>query len=123
MSHDLIADALNQIMNVKKSGKKELEVKRISKFLLKVLDMAKEKGYLDYTSDGKKIKITILELSQCLAVKPRFNANKETLEKYVRRYLPARNFGMLIISTNQGLMTHEEAYEKKLGGSIIAYFY
>jgi ribosomal protein S8 len=31
--------------------------------------------------------------------------------------------GFVIISTNQGLMTHQTAEEKNIGGSVIAYFY
>ena len=45
------------------------------------------------------------------------------MNKYVKRYLPARDIGALIITTNQGLMTHQTALDKNLGGSLIAYFY
>jgi small subunit ribosomal protein S8 len=45
------------------------------------------------------------------------------IERYRRRYLPSRNFGTLVLSTNKGLMTHEEAVEEKIGGCLIAYFY
>jgi len=31
--------------------------------------------------------------------------------------------GILIISTNKGLITHNEAFEEKIGGCLIAYFY
>ena len=57
------------------------------------------------------------------AVKPRFTATVLEIEKYVRRYLPARNFGIVIISTSSGLLTHQEALEKNIGGCLIAYFY
>ena len=71
----------------------------------------------------KSGEISIGELSECKAIKPRFSVDKTQIEKYVRRYLPARNFGTMIISTNKGLMSHEEAQEKGIGGSLIAYFY
>ena len=45
------------------------------------------------------------------------------MDKYIRRYLPARNIGTVIISTNKGMMTHKEAAEEKIGGCVIAYFY
>ena len=41
----------------------------------------------------------------------------------MKRFLPARNLGILIISTNQGLITHVDAIDKNIGGSLIAYFY
>ncbi|MEK6827540.1 MAG: 30S ribosomal protein S8 [Nanoarchaeota archaeon] len=31
--------------------------------------------------------------------------------------------GTMIISTNKGLITHEEAKEEDIGGCLIAYFY
>ena len=53
----------------------------------------------------------------------RFSVNKSQIEKYRRRYLPSRNMGTVIISTNKGLLTHEEAQEEEIGGCLIAYFY
>jgi len=43
------------------------------------------------------------------------------MEQYIKRFLPARDIGILIISTSKGLMTHKEAMEKGAGGSLIAY--
>ncbi|MGD2073032.1 MAG: 30S ribosomal protein S8 [Candidatus Thorarchaeota archaeon] len=126
MSQDIIADTLNQIMNARKAGKKSLEVKRYSKVLLNVLDVAKKHGYIEaYEIDEKNdfLGITIGELNKCFAIKPRYNVRVEDIEKYIRRFLPARGFGIIIISTSAGLLTHEEAYEKNIGGSLIAYFY
>jgi ribosomal protein S8 len=123
MSQDIVADVLNMIMNRKKAGKSELELSRYSKLLLKVLDIAKKEGYLDYKIDNKKLKIEIKNLNKCKAIKPRFNVQVEEIDKYMRRFLPARGFGILLISTSKGLMTQEEAYEKNIGGSLIAYFY
>ena len=125
MSQDVTADAINQIMNMKRAGKTELEISRYSKLLINVLDVAKKNGYLDYTLDEKnrKLTINIIKLNKCQSIKPRFNVKVEDIEKYVRRFLPARGFGILIISTSAGLLTQEQAYEKNIGGSLIAYFY
>jgi small subunit ribosomal protein S8 len=62
-------------------------------------------------------------LIDCKAIKPRFSCDKSQIEFYRRRYLPSRNLGTLILSTNKGLMTHEEANEEQIGGCLIAYFY
>ncbi|MEK6820316.1 MAG: 30S ribosomal protein S8 [Nanoarchaeota archaeon] len=125
MSQDVVADALNEIMNIKRAGKNELEVDRYSGFLVDVLKVAKNRGYIDYSLDekNKKLKIKIIRLNKCLAIKPRFNVSIDKLERYIRRFLPARGFGIIIISTSAGLLTQEEAYEKNIGGSLIAYFY
>jgi len=126
MSHDIIADALNMIKNAKKAGKDTIEIKIISNLLIEILKIMKqEKAIKKYKIDAKEksITLTIGNLSDCRAVKPRFSCDKDQVEKYRRRYLPARNLGTLIISTNKGLMTHREAQEEKTGGCVVAYFY
>ena len=124
MSQDLVADAINQIMNTERAGKTYLEVERYSKFLLEVLEVAKKEGYVDYNlTERKMLKIKILKLNACKAIKPRFNVKVEEIDKYVRRFLPARGFGIVIVSTSSGLITQKEAYEKNVGGSLVAYFY
>ena len=123
MSQDIVADALNQIMNAKKARKTKVVIKKHSKLLRNVLDIAKQSGFLDYEVDGREIKIEIKKLNEIQAIKPRYTVSIKKINHYVRRYLPAKNFGLVIVSTNKGLMTHEEAAEEKIGGSLIAYFY
>jgi small subunit ribosomal protein S8 len=125
MSQDSVADTLNKIMNAKKRNKNEVVATIYSKLLIKILELAKSQGYVKHIGmDGKKIKIQVAEgLNKCGVVKPRFFVKKEDIDKYVRRYLPARDFGFLIVSTNKGLMTHKDAIEKGIGGCIVAYFY
>jgi len=125
MSHDIIADALNQVMNAKKARKETVTVDRFSKLLIRVLEIGKNLGYIEnFDTDGTKLKITSgKELNSCKVIKPRFNVSKQGLDKYLRRYLPARDMGVVIISTDKGLMTHKEAIDKNLGGALIAYFY
>ncbi|MBU3913513.1 MAG: 30S ribosomal protein S8 [Nanoarchaeota archaeon] len=123
MSQDIISDTLNQIMNAKRARKSSVIVKRHSNLLLGVLEIAKSRGYIEsYKVDGRNLEINF-KLNECKAIKPRFTVQVKEIDKYVRRYLPARNFGMIIVSTSSGLVSHEEASEKKIGGSLIAYFY
>jgi len=123
MSQDIVSDTLNRIMNAKKANKSYIVSTRFSKLLIKVLDMMKQYGYIDYTLNEGVLRIEMKELSICSSIKPRYTVNKENLEKYVRRFLPARDYGYVIISTSKGLMTNNEAKENHLGGSLIAYFY
>jgi len=126
MSHDVVADALNMIRNAKKAGKENVEIKIISNLLIEILKIMKqEKAIKKYKIDAKEksITLTIGELSDCKAIKPRFSCDTNQIEKYRRRYLPSRNLGILIISTNKGLITHKEAQEENMGGCVIAYFY
>jgi ribosomal protein S8 len=124
MSQDLTSDALNQIMNAKKAEKKEVLIKRSSKFLLRMLDLMKKDGHIDYeVLDNKEILVKIIRLNECKAVKPRFFVGVDQIEKYLRRYLPSRNFGKAIISTSKGLLDQHQAYKENMGGSLIAYYY
>jgi small subunit ribosomal protein S8 len=126
MAHDTTADALNMIKNAKRARKDTIVVNRISKLLMEILKIMKEKEAIEnYRVDtkNKSVEIKIGNITECKAIKPRFSADKKQIDKYIRRYLPARGIGTMIISTNQGLMTHEEALEKGMGGSLIAYFY
>lgn len=127
MSQDIVSDALNRIMNAKRVGKTEVSIKRISKLLLNLLEIMKKKGHITFEliEDDKKpsVNVKFVKLNLCKSIKPRYNVEVADIDKYLRRFLPSRNFGTIIISTNQGLLTQEEAYEKKIGGSLIAYFY
>lgn len=126
MSQDIVADALNTMKNAKKAGKETIEVKRISNLLIEILKIMKQKDAIKkykINSKDKSVEITLGDISECKAIKPRFMVQKDEVEKYERRYLPARGIGQLIISTNKGLMTQEEAAQEGIGGSLIAYFY
>ena len=124
MSQDIVSDTLNMMLNAKKSGKKIVETKHYSKLLLSVLAIAKLKGYAkDYKVENNVLKIEIGNIHRVKAIKPRFVVTVPEIEKYVKRYLPAKNIGTIVISTSKGLMTHHTAIEKKIGGSLIAYFY
>jgi len=87
------------------------------------LDIAKESGYLDYSVQGTKLNIEVRSVNEMKAVKPRYTVKAGRINHYVRRFLPAKNFGFIILSTNKGLMRHSEAKEENLGGCVIAYMY
>jgi len=126
MSQDNVADALNMMRNAKMAGKETIEIKKISNLLIEILKIMKQKEAIKkykINPKDKSVEITIGNISGCKAIKPRFTVEKGEIEKYIRRYLPARGIGTMIVSTNKGLMTHEEAQEEGMGGCLIAYFY
>lgn len=126
MSRDIVADALNMIRNAKRARKNSVKINQISNLLIETLKIMKHKDAVKkykVNSKEKSVEITIGDLNDCKAIKPRFTVKKDQIDKYRRRYLPARNIGTIIVSTNKGLMTHEEALEEDIGGCLIAYFY
>jgi len=125
MSQDIVADGLNQIMNAKRIEKRELTIKLYSKVLLGLLEMMKKNGHIDYEVDeaAKTVTVKVIRLNECRAIKPRYYVGVADIDKYLRRFLPSRNFGSLVLSTNKGLLSHKEALDNKIGGSVVAYFY
>lgn len=126
MSQDIVADALNMIKNAKKARKEIVKINVISNLLIEILKIMKQEGAIKkykINSKEKTLEINLGDFLECKAVKPRFSCDVSQIEKYRRRYLPSRKIGTMIISTNKGLLTHKEAEEEKIGGSLIAYFY
>lgn len=126
MSHDVISDAMNMIRNAHRAGNEEVKIRRISNMLIEILKIMKRAGAIKkYKIDSKEksVEVTVGDLIECKAIKPRFTVGKDEIEKYKRRYLPSRDVGTMIISTNSGLKTHEEAEQEGTGGGLIAFFY
>ncbi len=127
--NDPLANVLSHINNCEKTSKLECTVKPSSKLILNVLNIMKKNNYLgdfNVIEDGRGniIKINLLgNINNCNSIKPRFPFKINDLEKFEKRFLLARDFGIIIVSTTKGLMTHIEAKEKKLGGRLIAYVY
>lgn len=124
MSQDIVSDALNRIMNAKAAGQTSVTLRHHSKFLQNILAIGKLKGYIsEYSMTPKGLFVDFKGVHVCKAVKPRYIVKVRDIDKYVRRYLPARGIGVIIISTSKGLMTHQTALDKGMGGSVVAYFY
>jgi small subunit ribosomal protein S8 len=124
---DHLSAMMNDIMNCKKANKRETVVIPVTKLILEVLKIMKKNGYIeDFKIEEDKFKkavIKIGKLNDCNAIKPRFYVKKKEIYKYIARYLPSRSLGILIVSTNKGLITQDEVIAKNIGGSLIAYCY
>jgi len=129
MMNDTLANTLNNINLASHTGKATCTVRPVSKIITKVLEIMQDKKYLgsfEIIKDnrGSAIKINLIGgLNKCGAIKPRFSVSLDGFEKYEKRYLPAKDFGLLIVSTSKGIMVHNEAKEKKIGGKLLAYIY
>lgn len=127
--NDPLANALSAMLNNERIGKLECNIYPSSKLIQRVFDILKEKGYIsvyEVTKDDRGARISVKlagHINKCGVIKPRYSVKVDGLEKYEKRYLPAKDFGILILSTPKGLMTHQDAKEKNLGGKLIAYCY
>ena len=48
---------------------------------------------------------------------------RSDFEKWESRFLPAQDFGVLLMTTNQGVMSHYKAKEARVGGRLLAYIF
>jgi small subunit ribosomal protein S8 len=126
---DPLADALSIIKNAEIIGKPECTVSPASKLIGSVLKVMKDKGYIgefEFVDDGKSglFKIQLKgKINRCGVIRPRHAVKNTEFEKWEKRFLPARGFGAIILTTPDGVMTHNEARENGLGGQLLAYVY
>ncbi|BCS90631.1 MAG: 30S ribosomal protein S8 [Candidatus Micrarchaeota archaeon] len=125
---NIIVNNLNKIKIYEFMGYRECKL-YYSKLMGLILELLKKHNYIeDYKeiSEGN-IKYFIVRLNGKInnigGIMPRFAVKKDDIYKYEQRFIPARNFGFVIISTSKGLMTSKEAIANNVGGRLIAYVY
>jgi small subunit ribosomal protein S8 len=129
MLNDTLATALSKILNFEKIGRKDCLVMPVSTTMKKVFELLNTHGYIgqaELVSDarGGALKVHLLgKINKCGVIKPRYAVGKLDYEKFEKRYLPAKNVGVLIVSTPKGLMTHDDAKKHQHGGRLVAYCY
>lgn len=123
-----LADALSTLRNGERAGKTECSVPA-SGLIGEVLRVMKEENYIrDYAPvedlPGGRFRVALRgRINECGVVTPRHSVSKAEFEKWEKRFLPSRNFGVLILSTPRGVMTHTQAREAGTGGVLLAYVY
>lgn len=132
VSVDVLANALATIYNNEMRGNREALITPSSKLVASVLRVMQRYGYIgefEHIDDGRwgKLKVQLLgRINRCGAIKPRYSIKYVELLKmpeWLKRYLPSRDVGIVVVSTSQGVISHTEAIEKKIGGILLAYVY
>ncbi|MFH0889645.1 MAG: 30S ribosomal protein S8 [Candidatus Aenigmatarchaeota archaeon] len=128
MGQDLLNEALTVIRNAEHAGKKEC-VTPASDLIKDVLLVMQKDGYIGNFEliDDKKIgkfKIDlIMKINDCGVVSPRNSVEAKGIEKIEINYLPAKDFGILILTTSKGVMDHKDAKSKSVGGKLLSFVY
>ncbi len=129
MQHDLLNDALVQLRHADQQGRAKVEIHPANGLIGEVLRIFREHQYIaDFAfhpdGQGGKFEVTLARrINSCGVIKPRFAVRGRELERFEARFLPAQDFGLLILSTNQGVLGHSKARELGLGGRLLAYVY
>ncbi len=129
MLHDTLNDAMVTIRNAEAAGKRECLVRPASKLVGRVLKVMQDSQYIrsfELVEDGRGGLYRIGlggSINSCGVIKPRFSVRRTDLEKYEARYLPAQDFGVLILTTTEGVISQTKAKEIGVGGKLLAYVY
>lgn len=127
-----LANALITIYNNEMRRNKQAIIYPASKLIINVLRVMQKEGYIgefEYIDDGRWGKIVVQlmgRINKCGAITPRFPLKYRdmiNLPQYIRKYLPSKEIGVIIVSTSKGVMTHREAAAQKLGGVALGYVY
>jgi small subunit ribosomal protein S8 len=128
--NDPLAAALSKLNNAQSaSRKKEAVVVKSTKLVKAVLDILNKKGYvgsyeLIENNGGNVLQVNILNtINKVGVIKPRFSFTNGVYQKVEKQYLPAKDFGLIIVSTSEGIMTLEDAKQKNIGGKLVAFCY
>ncbi|QKQ99935.1 30S ribosomal protein S8 [Metallosphaera tengchongensis] len=127
-----LSNALSTLYNNETRRNKQAIIMPSSKLIINVLRTMQKEGYVgefEFIDDGRwgKIVVQLLgRINKCGAITPRISLTYRemiSLPDNVRRYLPSKEIGIIIVSTSKGVMSHKEAARQRLGGVILGYVY
>lgn len=126
---DPIADMLSRVRNASHARHDSVSMPS-SKLKVNIAEILKQEGYIsEYTLEDAKVGKTLtLNLKYGAKHDPSIQGLRRVSKPGLRVYAKATNLpkvlgglGVAIISTSQGLLTDRQAYEKGVGGEVLAY--
>jgi len=126
---NVLANLFVTLYNNEARRKGECTILPTSKLGVEVLKALQKDGYIGEferidDNRGGKFRIRLLaKITKCGAISPRFKVRKDEYPSWEQQYLPAYDRGMLLVTTNQGVMSHHEAVSRGIGGFLIGYVY
>ncbi|KAK9184702.1 hypothetical protein WN943_025053 [Citrus x changshan-huyou] len=141
MGRRILNDALRAIVNAERRGKATVELQPISTVMSSFLNIMKYRAYFPglslhpdcirkvvderYIKDFQlydphrvgKIKVELLgRVNDCRGLTYRQDVKAREIEGYTVHALPTRQWGYVVITTPDGVLDHEEALRRNVGG-------
>ncbi|KAJ9167921.1 hypothetical protein P3X46_019510 [Hevea brasiliensis] len=129
MGRRILNDALRAIVNAERRGKASVELRPISTVMSSFLKIMKDRGYIKnfQVQDPHRVGRITVELQgrikDCRALTYRQDIKAKDIEAYRLRILPTRQYGYVVITTPDGVLDHEEAIGRNVGGQVLGYFH
>ena len=129
MKFDPLNDAIVNIKNHEHKGKTQCTITPKSKLITEVLRVFQENDFIkefEEIEDNKGGTLKVIlnhKINDCGVVKPRYPVKHDEYTDWEKQYLPSRGFGVLVVSTPNGVMSHAQAIKEETGGRLIAYVY
>lgn len=126
---NIIANLFVTLYNSEARRKDRCVIYPTSKLGVQILKALHRGGYIgdvEYVDDkrGGKFMISLLaKITKCGSISPRFKVRKDEYHYWEQQYLPSYDRGMLLVTTNQGVMSHHDAINRGIGGFLIGYVY
>ncbi|MGI0091861.1 MAG: 30S ribosomal protein S8 [Nitrososphaerales archaeon] len=128
-ANNVLGNLFATVYNNEIRNKKEclaIPASKLASAVLRSMQKNKYIGEFEFVDDGiaGKFKIQLLgRINRCGVISPRYSVGKNGYTRWERQFLPAVGVGILIVSTSQGVMSHNEAQDKGLGGRLVGYVY
>ena len=126
---NVLANLFVTLYNTEARRRSECLVHPTSGLGARVLEALRGAGYIagfervDDRRGGKfQVKLSA-RITKCGAISPRFKVRKDEYAFWEQQYLPSYDRGMLLVTTNRGVMSHHEALRLGIGGFLIGYVY
>ncbi len=124
--HDPIADMFTRIRNAQRAHHKTVTIP-FSNFKVDIIKVLQEEGFVaehtitDDSNGHKSIELNLKYYQSTPVIDRIERVSKPGLRKYAGydQMRPVPGYGITIVSTSKGVMTHKKARSLKLGGELL----